>query len=144
MPGFFEKKGFSEKTRNLLYIFICIPLRLLIAIGFLFYAMDFIEKKSFEIPVQENNYFFEVVLILSILYTLGAIYSDFTNPNVWWSRKIHILFSSIVVFLSISGLILNSSVNVENKEINLEPIIYSIVGFLFIDAIVGLIFRYQK
>lgn len=88
MPGIFEKAGFSSTDRLIIFIFICIPIRLSLAYS----AHLYHEKRIFQ-----------------LIALISAAYSLYTNSNlliqngvkdVVWSRKTHIV-SAIMIILSI-------------------------------------------
>jgi len=91
MAGIFEKAGFSRSQRLIIFLSICIPIRL----GFVYSARLFHEKNIFK-----------------ILVLFAALFSIYTNTNslikngvndVVWSRKTHILSSVLLLFSILTG-----------------------------------------
>ena len=91
MPGIFEKAGFSDKERLIMFLSICIPVRSLLA--------------------HSASKFHKNIIYKIVLTTLSML-SVFTNVNsvikkgrddVIWSRLFHAVTSMMVVIAFING-----------------------------------------
>ena len=91
MPGIFEKAGFSDKERLILFLTICIPVRSLLAHSAHKY--------------HENTIYTIVLASLSLLSVFTNINSFIKKgrDDVIWSRLFHAFTSMMVVIAFISG-----------------------------------------
>ena len=86
MPGVFERAGFSQKQRLIIFLTICIPVRL---------SLVYITKKY-----NQSN----ILKFATLLFALLTIYNNskslYNKSNVIWDRRFHIL-TSIMIAISI-------------------------------------------
>ena len=86
MPGVFERAGFSQKQRLIIFLTICIPVRL---------SLVYITKKY-----KQSN----ILKFATLLFALLTIYNNskslYNKSNVIWDRRFHIL-TSIMIAISI-------------------------------------------
>ena len=89
MPGIFERAGFSQKQRLLIFLTICIPVRL---------SLVYITKKY-----NKSN----ILKFATLLFAFLSIYNNskslYNKSNVIWDRRFHILTSIIIAISIISS-----------------------------------------
>lgn len=82
--GILESKGFGSNQRFLLFMLVCIPLRL---------SFSFVSYKLRESPL------FGLLLLILGLVSVGLNLQKMRG-NPWWSRKVH-LASSVLLVLTV-------------------------------------------
>ena len=89
MPGVFERAGFSQKQRLIIFLTVCIPVRL---------SLVYITKKY-----NQSN----ILKFATLLFALLTIYNNskslYNKSNVIWDRRFHILTSIMIVISIISS-----------------------------------------
>ena len=89
MPGVFERAGFSQKQRLMIFLTVCIPVRL---------SLVYITKKY-----NQSN----ILKFATLLFALLTIYNNskslYNKSNVIWDRRFHILTSIMIVISIISS-----------------------------------------
>ena len=92
--GYFKSNGYTPVERKRLFYGVCIWVRILLAI-FVWYAFTHFKKVAYILPP------------LIILGSVGTIYTFFKckDTKVWWSRRIHSIFASILIVMSILTLL---------------------------------------
>lgn len=79
--GALESAGFDERQRFLLFVLVCIPLRL----SFAFFAHKFRDSSTVR----------AILLVAGVLSVITNANSISGNP--WWSRKVHLVSSLLLV-----------------------------------------------
>lgn len=84
--GLFKEFGFSTKQRMILFYAICIPLRTFIL--------------PYLAHVMHTSLYPNIVLIILGLISIWNNWRTL-HKNVWWNRKVHLMFSLLFVFATI-------------------------------------------
>lgn len=97
--GYFNRNGYTEKQKLLIFSFMCVPFR--IALGLIIWFVSQIDKEAEQ-----------TIASLVLIFSLIGIINNFRclqDKTVWWSRPFH-LISSIAMFI-VSSFVLDDKVD---------------------------------